>query len=92
MSKRGKYAAIQVALSLDKVEFLCGKTSISGVPLCLEVVSENPRIFLGRRDRDLLAGIYQPMVLTVHSGSWHITKVSTKKFIYINLLVMFVCC
>lgn len=74
VTKRGKFTAIQVVLSLDKVEFLCGKISIGGVPLCLEVVSENPRIFLGRRDRDLLAGIHQPMVLTVHSGSWHITE------------------
>ncbi|XP_066949278.1 trafficking protein particle complex subunit 10 [Macrobrachium rosenbergii] len=79
VSKRGKFTAIQVALSLEKVEFICGKASIGGLPLCLEVVSENPRIFLGRRDRDLLAGIYQPMVLTVHSGSWHVANGTTVK-------------
>ncbi|KAK7072215.1 hypothetical protein SK128_026870, partial [Halocaridina rubra] len=72
--KKGKYSAVQVVMSLDRIEFLCGKMSIGGIPLCLEVISENPRIFLGRRDRDLLAGINQPMVLTVHSGSWKITR------------------
>nr|XP_053654909.1 trafficking protein particle complex subunit 10-like [Cherax quadricarinatus] len=74
VTKKGRYSASQVVLALDKVEFICSKTSVSGPSLSLEVVSENPRIFLGRRDRDLLAGMHQPMVLTVHSGSWHIAK------------------
>ncbi|XP_069156358.1 trafficking protein particle complex subunit 10 [Procambarus clarkii] len=74
VTKKGRYIACQVVLALDKVEFICSKTNVSGPPLFLEVVSECPRIFLGRRDRDLLAGMHQPMVLTVHSGSWHIVK------------------
>ncbi|XP_042242319.1 trafficking protein particle complex subunit 10-like isoform X2 [Homarus americanus] len=79
VTKKGRYSASQVVLALDKVEFICGKTSVGGSPMCVEVVSEIPRIFLGRRDRDLLAGIYQPMVLTVHSGSWQIAKGTSVK-------------
>lgn len=74
VTKKGRYTACQIVLALDKVEFICGKMAVGGPPLCLEVVSESPHIFLGRRDRDLLAGMHQPMVLTVHSGSWHIAK------------------
>lgn len=74
VTSKGCYTASQVVLALEKLEFICGKNHIAGPPLSLEVVSENPRIFLGRRDRDLLAGLHQPMVLTVHSGSWHIKQ------------------
>lgn len=66
----------QVVVGLEgAVEVVAGRGSVAGPPLSLEVVSEGPRVFLGRRDRDLLAGITQPMILTVHSGSAHIAEV-----------------
>lgn len=79
MQEKGRYIASQIVLCLEKVEFLCGKNSVTGSPLSVEVVSESPRIFLGRRDRDLLAGIHQSMILTVHSGSCHSQKVRLEK-------------
>lgn len=94
MTKKGRYTASQIVLTLDKVEFVCGKTSVGGPPLCLEVMSESPRIFLGRRDRDLLAGMHQPMVLTVHSGSWHIPQVkelSNILFVVFSYRFVFFC-
>lgn len=75
VEKKGKYTAGQVVLALEQIEFVCGKWSVGGPPLNLEVVSENARVSLGRGSRDLLAGMTQEMVLTVHSGSSSITKV-----------------
>ena len=64
-----------MVLALEQVEFVCGRWSVGGPPLTLEVVSENPRICLGKGSRDLLAGVTQEMMLTVHSGSCSISKV-----------------
>lgn len=77
MEKKGRYSAGQVVLALEQVEFVCGRWSVGGPPLNLEVISESPRVSLGRGSRDLLAGMTQEMVLTVHSGSSNITKVLT---------------
>lgn len=74
VEKKGKYSASQVVLALEQVEFVCGRWSVGGPPLTLEVVSESPRICLGKGSRDLLAGVTQEMVLTVHSGSCSISK------------------
>ncbi|XP_045138817.1 trafficking protein particle complex subunit 10-like isoform X2 [Portunus trituberculatus] len=74
VEKKGKYSASQVVLALEQVEFVCGRWSVGGPPLTLEVVSESPRISLGKGSRDLLAGVTQEMVLTVHSGSCSISK------------------
>lgn len=75
VEKKGKYSASQVVLALEQVEFVCGRWSVGGPPLTLEVVSESPRVCLGKGSRDLLAGVIQEMVLTVHSGSSSIAKV-----------------
>lgn len=77
MDKKGKYSAGQVVLALEQTEFVCGRWSVKGPPLNLEVVSESPRVSLGRGSRDLLAGMTQEMVLMVHSGSSNIAKVCT---------------
>ncbi|KAK4306125.1 hypothetical protein Pmani_022031 [Petrolisthes manimaculis] len=75
VEKRGRYVGGQVVVGLEgAVEVVAGRGSLVGHPLSLEVVSEGPRVFLGRRDRDLLAGITQPMILTVHSGSAHVAE------------------
>lgn len=75
MDKKGKYTSGQVVLALEQIEFVCGRWSVGGPPLNVEVVSESPRVSLGRGSRDLLAGMTQEMVLMVHSGSSNIAKV-----------------
>lgn len=74
VDKKGKYTAGQVVLALEQIEFVCGRWSVGGPPLNVEVVSESPRVSLGRGSRDLLASMMQEMVLMVHSGSSNITK------------------
>lgn len=82
MEKKGKYSASQVVLALEQIEFICGRWSVGGPPFNLEVISESPRVSLSRGNRDLLAGITQQMVLTVHSGSSNITKVCTASLLH----------
>lgn len=83
VEKKGRYSAGQVVLALEQVEFVCGRWSVGGPPLNLEVISESPRVSLGRGSRDLLAGMTQEMVLTVHSGSSNITKVLTALHLFV---------
>ena len=47
----------------------------SGRSARVEVVHQAPRLILGRKGRDLIAGIKQPMLLTVHSGTSLIKEV-----------------
>ena len=91
VTKRGSYIAGQVILATERVEFVCGKSSVRCPPLSLEVVSENPKVFLGRKDRDLLAGLLQPMVLTIHSGSRTIAEVNINQnfTFFINFIVSY---
>lgn len=74
VTEGGSYSGGQVLVCLPQAEFICNRTCVDSTNLTFSVVNENPRIFLARRDRDLLAGILQPMILTVHSGSAHINK------------------
>ncbi|KAB7502745.1 Trafficking protein particle complex subunit 10 [Armadillidium nasatum] len=74
VTKKGFLVGGQIVLTKDKMEFICNKSSIRGKPLLVEVISENPQIFLGRKERELLAGIPQPLILTINSGSSHIAK------------------
>ncbi|XP_076035164.1 SIDL trafficking protein particle complex subunit 10 isoform X2 [Oratosquilla oratoria] len=75
VTKQGTFSGHQTILVMDKVEFISTACSLQWhQPLTFQVVSEQPRLFLSRKDRDLLAGICQPMILTVHSGSVRISK------------------
>lgn len=76
VSNNGSFAGGQVAMSKDKLEFICGRNLVRGKSLVMEVINENPQIFLARKERELLAGISQPLILTVKSGSSHIAKAS----------------
>ncbi|CAL4132055.1 unnamed protein product, partial [Meganyctiphanes norvegica] len=79
VSEGGSYRGGQVFVCLPHAEFICNRNCSDSSNLTFSVVNENPRIFLARRDRDLLAGILQPMILTVHSGSSHIDNGTTVK-------------
>ena len=46
-----------------------------GVSVLTEVLQQAPRLVLGRKGRELLAGVPQLMLLTVHAGTTAVEQV-----------------
>jgi len=71
MEEEGKYNLTQLSVVLRQLDFL---TDLPGLKSSFTVTSMKPAVVLNRSGSELFAGLENMMVLSVHTGSYHVKE------------------